>query len=83
MSNANIPPEIQDDTRIVYTFVRDYLDEHNGYAPSHREIAEGCFLSRGSITRHLDRLVFAGYLDREDGRARSLRLTGLAPDWDE
>lgn len=57
----------------VYRFVCDYMEEFN-FAPTHREIAEGCLLSRGTVVRYLDRLEALGVLTREASIARSIRL---------
>lgn len=69
----NITLQLDDTTEQVYAFVCAYMTEH-GYAPSIREIASGCFISRGMVTRHLDRLQIAGRLTRQAGKARSIRL---------
>lgn len=62
-------------TLAVYTFIRAYL-EKEGYPPSLREIATGCFIGRSTLYRHLDRLETLGCLIRQPGQARSLSLTG-------
>lgn len=57
----------------VYDFIADYVATH-GYPPSTRDIASGCCLSRGGVTRYLDRLQMSGRIEREPGKARSIRL---------
>ncbi len=57
----------------VYKFICDYIEEFN-FAPTHREIAEGCLLSRGTVVRYLDRLEAIGVLTREATIARSITL---------
>ena len=57
----------------VYTYVRDYILEF-GYSPSLMDIAEACYLSRGSVVRYLDILVARGKLNREPGVPRSIHL---------
>ena len=57
----------------VYEFIRDYIEEFN-FAPTQREIAEGCLLTRGTIVRYLDRLEALGVVTREMGKARSITL---------
>jgi repressor LexA len=68
-----------DTQKSVYRFIRHFI-ETEGYAPSLREIAEGCYLSVGNVTRYLDRLELRGLIYREPGKARSIQL--LAPDRD-
>lgn len=61
-------------TQTVYGFIYQYI-QTQGYPPSLREIATGCFVGRSTLYRHLDRLEMGGYIAREPGRARSLALT--------
>ena len=69
------------ETRIaVYTYIEDYIDR-NGYAPTLREMAEGCFMSVGSLLRYLDALEAQGVIIREPRRARGMRL-GRKPKFD-
>ena len=63
----------QPGTKAVYEFICEYMNENN-YAPTQREISEGCFLSRGTIVRYLDRLEAWGLLTREINKARSIAL---------
>jgi len=65
-------------TEAVYNFIRTYI-EQRGFSPSLREIAAGCFLGHSTIIRYLDRLEAMGYITRELGVARSIRLTRLRP----
>ena len=67
-----------DTTRSIYCFIRAYFDERS-IPPTHREIAEGCFVSSGTVTRHLDRLVIFGYIERLEATTRGLRLTDKRP----
>ena len=61
-------------TEAVYEFICRYIGER-GIAPSQREISDNCFISKGTVSRHLDRLEFQGRITREIGQARSIRLT--------
>lgn len=63
----------------VCDFIRTYSNT-KGYPPSTREIAAGCFISRGAVTRHLDRLEIMGRIHREPGKARGLRVLDAEPD---
>lgn len=60
-------------TNAVYQFLWDYQQEH-GFVPTQREIAEQCFLAQSSVSRHLDKLAKWGWLIREEGLARGIRL---------
>ena len=62
-------------TRDVYDFIRDYLEEHQGYAPSIRNIADGLYLGRSTVVRHLDKLEAWGVIQRAPNLPRSIRLT--------
>lgn len=60
-------------TTAVYIFLWNYDQEH-GFPPTQREISEACFLAQSSVSRHLDKLAKWGWISREDGKARGLRL---------
>ncbi len=63
----------QQTTVAVYIFLWNYNQEH-GFAPTQREISEACFVAQSGVSRHLDKLVIWGWIAREDGKARGLRL---------
>ncbi len=63
----------QDTTQAVYDFIRAYYRE-NRKSPSIREIASACYVSVGTVFRHLDRLEMKGYIQREPNQARSIVL---------
>jgi SOS-response transcriptional repressor LexA len=58
----------------VFAFIATHIEE-NGYAPSQREIAKQCYIAPSSVPRYLDRLEMQGRIIREEGRARSIRLS--------
>lgn len=58
---------------LVYRFIETYM-QANGFAPSVRNIADGCYMSRGNVIRYLDKLEAWGYITREPGQARSIAL---------
>lgn len=58
-------------TEIVYEFVRDFK-ERKGIAPSLREIATGCYLSRTTVQHHLMRLEAWGWVIVLPGTARGI-----------
>jgi DNA-binding MarR family transcriptional regulator len=62
------------DTEKVYQFIKQYIGENNGRPPTQREIAEGCYIARSSVQRHLDVLDARGLIVREMGMARGLTL---------
>lgn len=59
--------------QLVYEFVREFIAEH-GFAPSQQQIADGCYLSRATIARYLDRLEALGYIIRQPHIARGITL---------
>lgn len=71
--------QLSEDTRRVYAFVCDYVRTYMGRPPTHREIAEGCFMARSTIQRHLDILDARGLIIREPGVARGISLPQDAP----
>lgn len=64
---------VQSMTESVLIFIRQYHQEH-GVMPSQREIAEGCYISKSNVIRHLDRLEMQGKISREPSLARNIRL---------
>jgi DNA-binding MarR family transcriptional regulator len=60
-------------TNAVYQFLWDYVQQH-GFPPTQQEIAAHCFLTQPSVSRHLDKLEKWGWLIREEGKARSIKL---------
>ncbi len=57
----------------VYQFIRQYVAAH-GYAPTIREISEGCFMSATNVIRYLDKLEAWGRISREPRKPRSISL---------
>lgn len=60
-------------TQTIYDFIRAYYQE-NRKSPTIREIASACYVSVGTVFRHLDRLEMLGYIQREPNQARSIVL---------
>ena len=50
-------------TEVVYVFIRDYV-RREGFAPSLRDIAEGCDLGLTTVVCHLNRLRKWGFIKR-------------------
>lgn len=63
----------------MYGFIRAYLRQH-GHPPTLREIAEGCYMSYGSVFRYLDKLEAHGRIARKPGKSRSITLLDDKPD---
>ncbi len=60
--------------RKVYQFIQTYIQEH-GYSPTVRDICRGTGISSTShVSYCLDRLEERGLIQRERGKARSIRL---------
>lgn len=57
----------------IYAFIHTYWS-HYHYAPSHREIAEGCQVSTTTVNRCLKRLEAAGQIRRQPRTQRSVHL---------
>jgi DNA-binding MarR family transcriptional regulator len=53
----------------------DRLTKANGYAPTHREIAEAIGLSLHALQSRLDYLADGGFIDRPWAIQRAIRLT--------
>lgn len=63
----------QETTQLVQVFLQEYIDEYRK-SPTIREIATGCFVSVGTVMRHLDKLEATGLIEREPNQARSIIL---------
>lgn len=58
----------------VLDVIYEYRSEH-GYSPSVRDIAEELEVSTSVVQYHLNRLEERGWIERDEGIARSIRLT--------
>ena len=65
-------------TYTVYQFLWEYQKEH-GYIPTQQEVADHCYLTQPGVSRHLDKLEKWGWLTREEGKARSIKLLKEPP----
>lgn len=59
----------------VLEYIAAYQDENNQLSPTVREIAQGCFISKGGAARYLDILEAQGKITRKERKARTIRLT--------
>ncbi len=57
----------------VYEAVVGLIDDL-GYPPSVREIGEEVGLSAATVQAHLDKLIADGFLLRQEGKPRTLRV---------
>lgn len=73
-------PLLRSDTDKVYQFIKTYMAKNLGRPPTQREIADGCFIARSSVQRHLDILDALGLIVREPGMARGLSLPPMKND---
>lgn len=64
----------------VYEYIRDYI-QRTRLNPTIREIGEGVYLSPSAVMTHLSHLEAKGWIVRELGVARSIRLGEHAPDY--
>jgi repressor LexA len=60
-------------TETVYNFICAYVEQHS-YPPTIRAIASGCYINVSTVLRHLDRLETWGWISREPGVARGIRV---------
>ncbi|MDX2139181.1 MAG: MarR family transcriptional regulator [Chloroflexota bacterium] len=61
-------------TEQVFAFIAQHI-EQEGFSPTIREISAACYLGRSSVVRHLDKLEKWGWLQRHEGKARSIVIT--------
>lgn len=63
-------------TTRIYRFIREQM-EREQLPPTHREIAQACFISSSAVERHLEFLVSAGLIIRIQHTARGIRLPSV------
>lgn len=66
-------------TMSVYEFIRSFI-QHKGICPTIREIGQGVHLSHSAVFAHLEKLEAKGWITREIGIARTIRLGAQAPE---
>lgn len=57
----------------TYQWLRNYVTTH-GYPPTRRELAASLGLGLSTVQYRLDRLEALGWVKREPGRGRAMRL---------
>lgn len=70
-------PLPDENTEAVYKFIVQHFDRY-GWAPTIAEIGEACFLAQGSVVRALSLLEAHGYLHRDAGKVRAMRLLDVS-----
>jgi SOS-response transcriptional repressor LexA len=60
-------------TKSIFDFIDQYI-VREGFSPTQREIADACHLTPQAVIRHLDFLEARGWIIREPGRVRSIRI---------
>jgi len=62
--------------KIMLDFIDGFI-KGNGYSPTLREIMRALgYKSVSTVAKHVDNLVAAGFLEKQDGEVRSLTLSG-------
>lgn len=70
--------EISQKQRQIYDYIRS-ISSARGYPPSVREIGAAVGLnSPSTVQSHIDKLISAGYIHRENGKTRTLKIAGAA-----
>jgi SOS-response transcriptional repressor LexA len=59
--------------QLVFAFLQRYIHQ-NGHPPTQEQIAAACHLSKTSVARGMEKLELWGYVQREHGTYRSLKL---------
>lgn len=60
-------------TEQIFAYIASELAA-KGRPPTLRELADNFFVSTGTIQRHLDWLEMHGRIERQPGKARSIRI---------
>lgn len=60
-------------TQEIYVFLWHFYQAH-GFIPTQQEIADALYLARSGVSRHLDKLAAWGWISREEGKPRTMRL---------
>ncbi len=61
--------------KIMLDFIDGFI-KGNGYSPTLREIMRALgYKSVSTVAKHIDNLVAAGFLEKQDGEVRSLTLS--------
>jgi repressor LexA len=64
--------------RDLLRYIRDYMNEHNAVSPSYDEMMEAMDLkSKSGIYRLVKRLEERGFIEREEYKARAIKITKL------
>lgn len=69
-------PSLSPTQSSILSFIIEHYQEY-GMTPTIREIAKHCFISVGSVTYQLNKLEAHGWILRDMGKARSIRILRL------
>lgn len=58
----------------VYDFIVAYITAHRGLSPTQQDIAQGCFMSRTTVQKHLTFLHASGRIGWMPGAKRAIWL---------
>lgn len=73
-------PQFDTVTLQMYEYIRDYLLAYR-LSPSIKEVADHCYLAQSTASYKLAKLEAKGWIVREIGVPRSMRLGENAPDY--
>ncbi len=61
--------------RIVFDFIKDYIDANNGTSPSYENIMDGTiFKSKSNVARYILSLESRGWIKKEMYKKRTLTI---------
>jgi len=74
----------RNDLEAMFAFICQH-QRQTGFAPTLREMGDAFFMSPGTILRYLDKMEAQGWITREWGKARSIKLHRVCttPDTDQ
>lgn len=77
MTNKHRFPPTQKQKKLL-DFIRQYMRDNDGVAPSFSEMSQNTFIPRGSLPRLLFGLEQRGWIERMPGLRRAIILTDEA-----
>ncbi len=76
MSSSQSTEDTTISRELVYAFLVQYKQEHDGNTPTTHEIAEGCCLSESTVKYHLIRLEVENRICVTGDRRRNIEIMG-------
>ena len=72
--------QLEQKEQMIFNYIRDNIRK-NGYSPSIRDICTALNIkSTSTVHTCLERLEKKGYIQKENGKSRTLRIEGISPD---